>query len=50
MFSLKKDEEGNCILSREKGALFVVCCSGWKNKGQTNMDTESDAGRVGSGH
>ena len=42
--------KGIALYQGKKEHCLVVCCSGWKNKGQTNMDTESDAGRVGSGH
>ena len=38
------------FIKGKKEQCLVVWGSGWKNKGQTNIDTESDAGYVGSGH
>ena len=32
-----------------KGKESLSCCFRWKNKGQTDMDTESDARCMGSG-
>ena len=46
VFSKTRHEEWNCILLREKKVIFVLelIVSRWKNKGQTNMNTESDRG------
>lgn len=35
---------------KAKERLSLACCAGWKNKGQTNMDKESEARCVGSGY
>ena len=41
---------GVAFIKKRKYVCLVACCSGWKNKGQTNMDTESDTRCVGNGH
>ena len=38
------------IKGEKKIAYLVACCSGWKNKGQTSVDTENDTRCVESGH
>lgn len=50
VFSKEWVMELHFIKGEKKIAYLVACCSGWKNKGQTSVDTENDTRCVESGH
>ena len=49
MFSVQK-EELNCVLLRGKKVYLIACYFEQKDRGQNNMDMESDRRFVQSGH